>query len=281
LVVNAIGDADRCGMALARAEELLAATTAPVINPPARVQATGRVGNARRLALIPGVVSPRIVALPREAVAAAEGLRFPLLLRTPGFHTGRHFHYVNDRDALAQTVADLPGDDLLLIEYCDARGLDGMARKYRAMFIDGALYPWHLAIADDWKVHYFTAAMAANPAHREEERRFLDDMPGVLGPRAMTALGAIGAILGLDYAGIDFALTQDGSVLIFEANAAMVISPPGPEPIWDYRRGAAADALAAAARLLSRQIDRPQFGPSAADQRGLTAAAPAVTAPGW
>jgi len=168
---------------------------------------------------------------------------------------------------------DLPGADLLVIQYYDARGPDGMARKYRAMFIDGGLYPWHLAIAPDWKVHYFTAAMAANPAHREEERRFLDDMPGVLGSRSMLALGAIGETLGLDYAGVDFALTQDGSVLVFEANATMVISPPGPEAIWDYRRRAAADALAAARNLLSRQVNRPQ----PANSRNFAAAASLVT----
>ena len=259
LVVNAISDADRCGTALACAEQLLTASTAPVINPPALVRVTDRVGNARRLAGIAGVVSPQVVSLPREAIATAEGLHYPLLLRSPGFHTGRHFRYVGHRDALAQTVPNLPGADLLAIEYHDARGPDGMARKYRVMFIDGTLYPWHLAVALDWKVHYFTTAMAANPPHREEERRFLDDMPGVLGPRAMIALGAVGEMLGLDYGGIDFALKQDGSVLVFEANATMVINPPGQEAIWDYRRRAAANALAAARNLLSRQIKRQQF----------------------
>ena len=59
-----------------------------------------------------------------------------------------------------------------------------MARKYRVMFIGGAVYPLHLAISDDWKVHYFTAAMAANQAFRDEEQRFLEDMPSVLGERA-------------------------------------------------------------------------------------------------
>ncbi len=266
LVVNAIGDPDRCGMALARAEQLLIATTAPVINPPARVRATDRAGNARRLAGIPGVVSPKIIAFPREVIGAVEHLRFPSLLRTPGFHTGQNFRYVENRDALAQTVADLPGAELLAIEYCDARGPDGMARKYRAMFIDGALYPWHLAIAADWKVHYFTATMAAHAAYRAEEKRFLDNMPGVLGSRAMAALGAIGETLGLDYAGVDFALTRNGSVLVFEANATMVISPPGPEAIWNYRRDAAANVLNAAVDMLSRRV--------------CTHSASAVSAPG-
>lgn len=261
LAVNTIGDADLCGTALAHAEELLAGGTVPVLNPPARVRATGRAGNARRFAHIPGVIAPKIVAMPREAVLTDDRLSFPLLLRAPGFHTGRHFRYVENRDALASTVAALRGGDLLAIQYLDARGPDGMARKYRAMFIDGVLYPLHLAIAADWKVHYFTAAMAVNPAYREEERRFLDDMPGVLGQRAMTALGAIGATLGLDYAGVDSALTRDGLVLVFEANATMAINPPELEPIWDYRRRAAADALEAARRLLSLRANGDDRGP--------------------
>ena len=252
LVVNAIGDADLCAAALARAEAMLAGTTAPVINPPARVRATGRTEMARRLAAIPGVIAPRMRVLPRAALAAADGLAFPLLLRAPGFHTGRHFVRVDNRGALGEASAALPGEALLAIAYHDVRGPDGMARKYRTMCIDGVVYPLHLAISAAWKVHYFTAAMADRPAHREEERRFLDDMPGVLGPRAMAALEAVAATLGLAYGGVDFALTADGSLLVFEANATMVVTPPDADPIWDYRRPAVATVLAAAQRMLAR-----------------------------
>jgi hypothetical protein len=153
-------------------------------------------------------------------------------------------------------LAALPGNDLLAIQYLEARGPDGMARKYRVMFINGALYPLHPAISADWKVHYFTAAMATNAAFREEERRFLEDMPAVLGQRAMAALTGIGAALGLDYAGVDFALANDGSVLLFEANAAMAVIPPGPEPIWDYRCGAVEAVSRAVTRMLAQRLQR-------------------------
>ena len=255
LVVNAIGDADLCAIALARADELLARSAAPVINPPGLVRATSRADNARRLAQVPGVIAPRTRAVPRATILAADGLSFPLLLRVPGFHTGRHFRYVENRDALRQAADALPGEQVLAIEYLDARGPDGMARKYRVMFIDGALYPLHLAISADWKVHYFTAAMATNAAHRDEERRFLDDMPAILGERAMAALAGTGAALGLDYGGVDFALAPDGSVLLFEANATMVINPPEPDPIWNYRRRAISDVLRAAKEMLLRRAD--------------------------
>jgi GNAT superfamily N-acetyltransferase len=250
LVVNAIGDADLCGLALARAETMLTDGTVPVINPPARVRATGRVAIALSLAGIPGVVAPRIVALSRARLLAAEDLRYPLLLRAPGFHTGRHFVLVSDRDGLGTAIAGLPGDALLAIEYLNARGRDGLARKYRVMFIGGVMHPLHLAISADWKVHYATSAMAANAAHRAEEAEFLNDVPGVLGARAMTALGAIGEALELDYAGVDFALGSDGSMLIFEANATMVIAEPGAGAMWDYRRAAIGRALAGARGLL-------------------------------
>jgi hypothetical protein len=250
LVLNAIGDADLCGEALARADDLLARTKAPIINMPALVRATGRVENARCLANLRGVVAPAIASLSRSALLATTDLRFPLLLRAPGFHTGRHFVRVERHEELASAMEALPGDELLAIEYLDARGPDGMARKYRVMIIDGVLYPLHLAISTDWKVHYFTADMAANPAYRAEERRFLETMPAVLGERAMTALVAIGRALGLDYAGVDFALAPDGSLLLFETNATMVVNPPDPDPIWDYRRVAIDRVLNAAKRML-------------------------------
>jgi len=256
LIVNAIGEADLCAAALAGAAAIVARSTAPVINPPDGVRATGRADNARRLAGIAGLRPPRIEVLARRDLAAAARLGFPLLLRTPGCHTGRNFHLVAGPGDLAPTAAALPGDELLAIEYLDARGADGMARKYRVMFVDGTAYPLHLAIAADWKVHYFTADMAASAAHRAEEQRFLADMPGVLGRRAMAALAGLAATLGLDYAGADFALAADGSLLLFEANATMVVYPPGPEPIWDYRRPAVDAILAALERMLARRLAR-------------------------
>lgn len=248
LIVNAIGDADLCVAALANAEQIVARATAPVINPPDRIRPTGRESIARRLADIPGITVPRIVRL-SQAVP-----HFPLLLRASGYHTGQHFIRVETAAALADAAASLPSNDPLAISYLDARGPDGMARKYRAMFIDGRVYPLHLAISADWKVHYFTAAMEADPSFRAEEDRFLRDMPAVIGEPAMAALSAIQATLGLDYGGIDFGLGLDGALLLFEANATMAIIPPDPNPIWDYRRPAVSAALSAAQRMLAKRM---------------------------
>ena len=256
VVFNAIGDADLCGDALAAAEKLVAKTDALIVNPPSVVRQSGRAENAARLKNLPGVVAPAIRAARRLDLLGERGLRFPLLLRAPGFHTGRHFVKVDRQEDLAPAIATLPGPELFVIEFLDARGADRIARKYRVMIIGGAFYPLHLAVSTDWKVHYFSSDMAANGAYRTEEQRFLEDMPGVLGPRAMAALAAIGQTLGLDYAGVDFALARDGSVVLFEANGTMVINPPEPDPIWDYRRAPIRAALDAAQRMVLAKAKR-------------------------
>lgn len=260
LVINAIGDTEVSSAALAAAQAVLGLTKAPVINPPAAVLATGRTENAARLACIPGVVTPLTVILPREQLAAADaaatlarsGFTFPLLLRAPGFHTGLNFLRVDNVDALPAALAEIPGPELIVMQYLDARGADGKSRKYRVMMIDGELYPLHVAISGNWKIHYFTAEMAERADHRAEDAEFLENMPGVAGGRAMEALARIQSTLALDYAGIDFGLSGSGDVLLFEANATMVVNPPEADERWAYRRRAVERIFAAVRRMLKR-----------------------------
>ena len=261
LVFNAIGDADRSRRALGAAAALVAQLRSPVINPPARVLATSRSEVARRLAGLPDAVVPKVAEFPRDALAgpdavrhlAAHGFAYPLLLRSLGFHTGRHFVRVERADDLQCAVAGLPGRRIAAIEFLDARGADRNVRKFRAMIIDGEIFPLHLAIAADWKVHYFTADMADRPDHRAEEERFLADMPTAIGERAVRALDGIHERLGLDYMGVDFGLSPRGEVLVFEANATMVINPPEPAERWAYRRAPIGRALEATRRMLRRR----------------------------
>lgn len=251
IVINGIGDSDAAENALLAAESLVALSRSPAVNMPAAVRATGRCANAARLANLPGVIAPTTTTFSYALLAsekgpatlAQHGFTFPLLLRAPGYHMGQHFVQVDSVDALSAAVADLPGvgrpgAELLVIQYLDARGADGCARKYRVMFVDGRLYPLHLAISPNWKIHYFSADMKDRPDHRAEEEQFLADMPSVLGTKAMAALERVQTVLGLDYGGIDFGLNQQGEILLFEANATMVVEQPDEDPRWDYRRAA-------------------------------------------
>jgi glutathione synthase/RimK-type ligase-like ATP-grasp enzyme len=261
LIFNAIGDADQCRPALEAAARLVKRSGAPVVNDPAAVLKTGRAENAGRLGKLSGVRAPRMATLPRALLVGAQaaaklgdhGIDFPLLLRSPGFHTGRNFAMANGAGDLPDLVGGLPGDELLAIEYLDAKDRDGNARKYRAMIVDGKIYPMHLALSRHWKVHYFTADMANNTDHRGHDAAFLDDMTGVIGSKAVAALERIRDTLGLDYGGIDFGLSPSGEVLVFEANATMVVNPPEADVRWVYRRAGVSRILDAVTAMIARR----------------------------
>jgi hypothetical protein len=269
LVFNSIGDADICAEGLQAACAILARTTRPVINHPLAVLKTGRVANVARLRGMPDVIVPRMVTLPRRALAGANaagivarnGFCFPVLARAPGFHTGHHFVRAETAQELASAMQKFPGDDVWLIEPLDARDADGFYRKFRVMIVDRQIYPLHLAISRNWKVHYFTADMAGSVDNRAKEAPFLQDMASVIGCRGVAALQRIAEMLQLDYAGIDLAVNGAGDMLFFEANATMVMVPVSAEEKWSYRRPAF-DAVFAAVRtmLMERTAGRAVGG---------------------
>jgi glutathione synthase/RimK-type ligase-like ATP-grasp enzyme len=254
VIFNSIGDADRCVPSLEAAQKILEAHGATAINPPAAVIGTGRVDMAKRLRGVEGLIVPRVEELSRNELDIIE--RFPVLLRPPGYHTGEFFELVRDRGELARVASTLPGERLLAIELLDARGADGHYRKYRVLSIGGKLYPIHLARSTQWKVHYFSADQVRTPEAMAEEERFLTDMHGAIGARAMSAIEAAAQRIGLDYFGIDFALDRDGNALFFEANATMRAVIPLEKEQADTRRHAAVAANAAFRELVLSAVQR-------------------------
>jgi hypothetical protein len=105
------------------------------------------------------------------------------------------------------------------------------------VFVDRVPLPYHLAISPQWMVHYFSADMLAHPWKLEEERRFLEDPRAALGACATDALVAIGQRLDLDYGGVDYTVLPDGRVLVFEANATMLVHREAVDGVLAHKNG--------------------------------------------
>lgn len=259
LLFNVIGDPDRCAAALQRAQHRWP-QAGEVRNNPWRVAQSARDQLPRLAHNIPHLRVARCATYEREQGKATspfipwmtqQGWSFPLLLRTLGFHGGLFFERVNQPDEVEAIMARLPGKTLLVMELLPSQSADGLYRKYRIMTLGSQLYPLHLAISSHWKVHYFSADMADQAAYRAEEDRFLNHFPTSLPSQAITALNELQQRLGLDYAGLDFTLDQAGHVLLFEANATMVMAPIPEDSLWNYRRPAYQRAQQRARALFS------------------------------
>ncbi len=258
LCFNAIGDADRCRNVLEKAA--LLPRSNPWINVPELVLRTGRFTLGQQLASLAGVRVPRMAWLESHSdwsaslrSLQAQALDFPLLIRSVGYHGGQFFERVSQVAQLPDILAQLPGSRWLALEYLETRDSAGRFRKFRMMCIDGVLYPIHLAVASQWKVHYFSADLQQDVAARAEESRFLQNPEEYLGSRVMQALQTLATRIGLDYFGIDFGVNDQAEVLLFEANATMVLHPPTDDPQWDYRRPAVQRAIEATRTLFARR----------------------------
>jgi tetratricopeptide (TPR) repeat protein len=229
LIFNAIGDADIAAPVFERMQAFVAAASVPVLNAPAAVAATARDRLPQHLAGIAGLLAPPVtrVHTAAQAQACLDAAGAPVLVRPVATHGGEGLVLVEQAQQLA--TLDWQAAAYFVAPYHDYRSADGCFRKYRVIFIDRQPYPYHLAISTHWLVHYFSADMLGQAGKQAEEARFLADPVAVLGAPAWQALHEVGARLALDYAGIDFALLADGRVLVFEANATMLVhrEPPG------------------------------------------------------
>ena len=106
-----------------------------------------------------------------------------MLARPVGTHGGDDFEKIEDPEALAAFLSQRPDHDHYLIEYIDYRSADDYFRKYRLIFVDGQILPYHLCIGSDWKLHHVNTDMANQPWMQQEEEAFLNNPTAVFSPR--------------------------------------------------------------------------------------------------
>jgi hypothetical protein len=222
VIFSTLGDADRDDGQFAAATAFCDLLGKPVLNPPGAIARTSRANASVLFEGVPGLVTPAVQPLTAADLAALP-IGSPVLVRPPGDHGGENLKKLTNEAEKQAYLASGPAEHLLLTPFHDFRSPDGSWRKYRMIFIDRRPFPFHLAIGDDWLLHYWRAEMAKSPWKLEEEERFLADWRAVFGPRAAAAVDEIGRRLDLDYAGMDCTLTADGDLLLFEANACVLI----------------------------------------------------------
>jgi tetratricopeptide (TPR) repeat protein len=231
---NAIGDEDLAGPTAENAARFAEICPTRLLNPPDKISRTRRDLAGALFGGISGVKVPNTARLAAadiadggvRAAAARAGIAEPFLVRPIGSHGGKGLYLVG---AGAPDEPLTPAQAYYLTEFEDFRSSDGLHRKYRAIFVGGRVLPYHLAVAPGWMIHYEHSGMQDHPDRLAEEMCYLEDPAGALGADAWRAVGRIGAAMDLDYAGVDFSILPDGRVLLFEANATMLVHPEAPD----------------------------------------------------
>jgi len=192
--------------------------------------ATRRVARATLQAVADGV-------RPLEALHA--DLRYPVIVRPIGSHAGKGLEKLDDAPALAAYLAGQPAQDFFVAAFFDYSGADGLYRKLRVVFVAGRPFVAHMAVSARWMVHYLNADMG-EVSHRQEEAAVMAGFDEGFAARHAEAFRALTEGFGLDYVGIDCAETQDGRLVVFEADVAMIVHAMDSAELYPYKKPAMA-----------------------------------------
>jgi hypothetical protein len=246
VVFNTIAESDDAQPALALAQRLIARLGRRALNPPSLVASLGRDRVAARFAASLDIVAPAVERA-RAAALLEHPVTAPLVVRPIGSQAGIGLARVDDAASLHAYLAGRNDRAYYIMPFVDYASADGWYRKYRVIFVNGVAFPYHLAISPRWMIHYYNAPMDDNAWMRAEEAAFIARTTPFAG-RAGEALREIAAAIPLDYFGIDCAVLADGRLLLFEADAAMLVHATDDPERYGYKRPGferIADALSA------------------------------------
>lgn len=232
LLINTVADPDVEGAALdALARHLARNPGTAVINHPDRVRETARDRNWQRLDGFEGIRFPRTQRLELAASGAAEiarmldghGLALPLILRRAGTQTGRTVALIRTLSDLDAYAAGGLSGTYFAIAFHPILWRNEFYRKLRLFCIDGTYYPVVCHLDRVWNVHGGNRCEVMRPRDDliAEEKRFLADWRRYVGAPNVRRLERLGALVGLDFFGIDFTLDATGTIFVYELNAAM------------------------------------------------------------
>ncbi|OIQ86721.1 hypothetical protein GALL_314290 [mine drainage metagenome] len=233
VAIVALAESDRNRPLLARMEEVLAAWPRPVLNPPRRILRCARDAACRLLRDAPGLLVPETRRLARGLIGQPA---FPLTIRPVDTHGGQGLRKIDSAAELGAYLEAFADEQFYCSEYVDYRSADGQFRKYRIALIDEQPYICHLAIADEWVVHYARAGMQLSAWKCAEEAAAMESFDRDFALRHRVALAAIAARLQLDYVILDCAEAADGRLLLFEADTRGWIHASDPVDLFPYKQ---------------------------------------------
>ena len=267
LAIVAVGESDANRAVLREVASLVRSWPRPVLNAPLRIAELSRDTACARLGTALGTAIPQTVRIARSdlerigvgAAAVDSALAhatFPIIARPIGSHAGDGLSRLDDAAAVAAYLRTRPEHEFYISPFVDYRGSDGLFRKYRIVLIDGRPYASHMAVSEHWMVHYLNAGMTESAAKRAEEARFMADFDGDFAVRHAAALRAIVERVGLEYFAIDCGELPDGSLLLFEADVAMIIHAMDSPDMFPYKGPQMRKVFAAFHAMLRKYADR-------------------------
>jgi hypothetical protein len=241
----------------------------PVLNDPALQPGLARDRLSASLTGLPSIFSPTATVVARDALEAIAGglveitalmpgVGYPVLVRPIASHAGIGLEKIDGPEALVSYLGQSGDDEYYLTPFVDYRSADGLYRKYRVAFMEGAPFLCHMAASEHWMLHYLNAGMTRNTADgaakRAAEAAEMESFDTGFVARHSGAFCALHDALGFDFYSVDCSELPDGRLLVFEADTAAIIHLMDPIDLFPYKHVQMPRVFEAFEAMLRRRI---------------------------
>lgn len=249
----ALGESDKNNLVLEKITEFLPFWSRPYINHPKNIMNCARHKISQILENTSGLLIHPTHRVQRKQLGE---LSFPVTIRPIDTHGGNGFEKINNRDELNYYLEqNLENDEFYISTFVDYQNEDGCYRKLRIALIDKKPFICHLAISENWMVHYNSSGMESNAHKRAEEQKVMENFDNYFAIKHQEALCAIAHKLNLDYVVIDCAETRNGELLLFEADPRGWIHAIDSVEIFPYKAAVMQKAFDAFRTMLLTKIE--------------------------
>jgi hypothetical protein len=233
IAIVALGESDANNSILDKIDSLLNVWPRPYLNSPQKIKDCARQKITKVLSGIPNVIIPETYRMHRNDL---DTKKFPITIRPLDTHGGRGFEKIESTGSLHDYLNRYTEcEEFYVCPFIDYMSIDGHYRKWRIALIDKKPYICHLAISNNWMVHFQSSGMEEDESKRREEKYNMENFDDDFARRHQQSLYAIADRLALDYVIIDCTETQKGELFLFEADVRGWIHATDPLDIFPYK----------------------------------------------
>lgn len=246
----AIGESNENGPILKNANELIKKLNKPIMNNnPLLINEFTRDGVYNLLKNEPSIAIPKTVRVTRDKISALANdeiklskidlsFNYPIIIRPIGTHAGNGMAKITDKTQLKEWLTQHDVNEAYIFPFIDYRNEEGKFNKQRVVLINGKPFASHMAISDNWMVHYMNADMLENEKNRQTEAKWFESFDNNYAIKYKQSFEALHRVTGLDYFGFDCAMLPDGRLLIFEIDVAMIVHDMDSQNLFPYKKPA-------------------------------------------
>ncbi len=250
----AIAESEQNLPLLKQLESFLVKWSKPVLNKPERIAKMSRDAAYQLLENAAGILMPETVRYLTENLHS-ENFDYPIIIRPVDSHAGHDLEKIESKTALSNYLAQQNYDEFFIAKFIDYRNTDGLFRKYRVMLISGQPFLAHLAISENWMIHYLNAGMAEDAKKRAEEAHVMQYFDETFAKKHAAAFQTIYERTGLDYLGMDCSETPAGELLIFEIDSCMIVHAIDPVDLFPYKPAPMKALFSAFQKMLAASVN--------------------------